>query len=300
MIQNNGSAAQVADTPFFSLILATVDRSQELQAVIDSLIRQSSRDFELIVVDQNPDDRVVAPLQPARDAGIVVHHLRAAKRGLAHARNVGLDRARGHVVAFPDDDCWYEPDVLAQVRQAMQADPSYGGIVCRWAELEDYLGIRRSREALDFEAFRNFRGGRASSISLFFRRDIVEKVGRFDARLGVGAWYGASEETDLVMRILGSGTHLEYIPSIVVHHKFPPAAAGKLTLAGCRSNRRRARGIGALYAKHRLPGWVVFRGLVSPIVGALLSKSPFAGLVKGFYETLGRAEGLLRWKFKES
>lgn len=285
--------------PSFSLVLATVDRSTALQTVIGSLLSQTDRDFELIVVDQNDDDRVLPFIEPVRQAGVAVVHLRSQRQGLAHARNVGLASATGRIVAFPDDDCWYEPDVLSHARERLARDAELAGVVGRWIELENHLGVVREPAPLELEAFRRFRGTTASSICLFLRRDAVDRVGRFDSRLGVGRWYGASEETDLVLRLLSAGLKLEYDPSIRLHHAFPPATFTSWSIAGCQSIRRRNRGIGALYAKHRLPGWVVARGLLGPIARAFAAGNPLASVSRSLFEVLGRLEGMLRWKLEE-
>ena|SRR5208337_53067 len=92
-----------------SLVVATVDRVAELERLFVSLDAQSYRDFEVIVVDQNPDDRLLPVLQQHTDLAIL--HLRSG-RGLSHARNVGLLAAQGDILAVPDDDCWYPEQLL--------------------------------------------------------------------------------------------------------------------------------------------------------------------------------------------
>ena len=67
----------------FSLILATVDRVTELERFLDSLDRQTFRDFELFVVDQNTDDRLVPILASYRRA---LYHQASAQRAGALAR----------------------------------------------------------------------------------------------------------------------------------------------------------------------------------------------------------------------
>jgi hypothetical protein len=283
-------------TPFFSLVLATVGRTEPLGPLFDSLAAQTDRDFELLVVDQNPDDRLAPLIDRARQAGVDVHHLRAPKRGLAFARNVGLGEARGRFVAFPDDDCWYEPDVLQQVRAAIPEDMALHGVVGRWVE-EDPDGLRLAR-MLTFESWRSMRGGDASSICLFLDRELVDRLGRFDIRFGVGCWYGAGEETDLVIRALAEGARIAFRPAVRVHHKPPePAPAIDAQLFG--EARRRARGTGALYRKHRMSPWVVIRGLASPIVKGAFSRRPHVAIAHGACVSVGRLEGMVRWRREE-
>jgi GT2 family glycosyltransferase len=290
-------AAPKDEVPFFSLILATVGRTDTLGPLIDTLAQQTDRDFELIVVDQNPDDRLAPWIERARGGGIRLLHLKTPKRGLAHARNVGLEVASGRFLAFPDDDCWYEHDVLEQVRRAVPSGSEFDGVVGRWVE-EDPHALRPAR-MLSFRDWHRMRGGDASSICLFLSRALVDRLGRFDARLGVGCWYGAAEETDLLIRALAVGARISMQPSVAVHHRLtaPPA---RLDVSACHEARRRARGTGALYSKHRMTPWVVVRGLASPIVKAVFNRRPHVALAHGAFVSVGRLEGLLRWRREES
>ena len=106
-------------------MLATKDRTAELARFLESLERQTYSAHELIVVDQNPDDR----LKPVLSAypGMTIRRL-VAETGLSRARNVGLSAAKGQVIAFPDDDCWYAPDLLQKVVGYLESHPEWSGI----------------------------------------------------------------------------------------------------------------------------------------------------------------------------
>ncbi len=116
----------------FSLILATVGRTEQLIPLFESLVAQTFQDFTLIVVDQNPDDRVSKLLERFQNQFRVIH-LHAEKRGHAHANNVGLPHADGDVIHFPDDDCWYPNDLFERVNQFLSAHPEWGGMTGREA-----------------------------------------------------------------------------------------------------------------------------------------------------------------------
>src|SRR3954452_23531267 len=100
----------------FDLVVATVDRVEELDRFLGSLERQSHRSFRVLLVDQNDDDRVEAVV--GAHPSLRMECIRSS-RGLSHARNAALDRLDADVVAFPDDDCIYPPDLLGRVAQRL-------------------------------------------------------------------------------------------------------------------------------------------------------------------------------------
>ncbi len=279
--------------PWLSLILATVGRSEELHIVLDSLADQEERGFEIIVVDQNPDDRLVPILNARRD--LTIRHLRQDRPNLSAARNRGLVEAAGDWVAFPDDDCWYEPGSIAAVQRQIVSMPSLGGIVARWVEA-DPSGPRPAHD-LDESAWRGFRGGDASSIALFLRRESVLAMSGFDARIGVGQYFGAGEETDLLLRLLSLKKPIRYLPDARVHHVYSKRAPA-VTRRAWRATRARARGVGAIYAKHRLSPFVIARGLAAPLINPLLGPHKLAGLFHGSAAVLGRIQGMVRWRLR--
>lgn len=282
-----------------SLVMATLGRVEEVRQSVDALIGQTCRSFELIVVDQNPDDRLVPVLKRAIDAGIAVRHLRQSTPGLCLARNAGLAVASMDIVAFPDDDCWYEPDTLERVIDCMSGTGAPDGLLIRWAE-QDPQG--HPAHALSASRWWAFREVPASSISQFLRRELVQSLGGFDTELGLNGLFGGAEETDLMFRVLGSGAVVHYSPEPLVHHPVHAAVHGGLIApdwrSACRAARKRSRGTGALYAKHRVSAYVVLRGFVSPLLRPLWRMQGWGTVAQGICTAFGRVEGYCRWRFK--
>ncbi|MGE0698652.1 MAG: glycosyltransferase family 2 protein [Hyphomicrobiaceae bacterium] len=276
--------------PTFSLIVATYGRAEVLRPLVASLAAQTYRSFEVIVADQNADGRVIAELAPLQAAGRIAAHLKLDKPNLSAARNAGIAVARGRFIAFPDDDCWYEADTLARAAGHLLPAEGPDGLAARWSEARPEPGDD-DPAPIRPEAIRKFRGGNLASITLFLKRDRVTMVGGFDERIGVGRWYGAAEETDLVMALIARGARIRHASDVIVHHSVtdPSVQVAKPGL-----ERARARGTGALYAKHRLPAWVVARGVLSPLLVA-----PGPRLVAGAARSLGRLEGMIRWRLAE-
>lgn len=283
-----------------SLVLATVGRTDELSVALDSIALQSEHPAEVIVVDQNGDDRLVPIVQRAREQGLVIHHLHSQPPALSRARNVGLNAAVGDVVAFPDDDCWYEPTTLAAVSAAFREHPSYDGLVARWSEYSAMRAVSECAhdgQVLCSARWRAFRGGDASSICLFLRRSLLDRVGPFDESLGVGAWFGAGEETDLVLRALEAGALIVRRPEVVVHHPCQrQGTPSRPSLVQFRRLMIRGRGTGALYAKHRLAPYVVFRGVVGPLLNTVWPFGQRMSMLAAVALVAGRVQGFVRWR----
>lgn len=277
-----------------SLILATVGRSSEVGRLIGTLAAQTDRRFELIVVDQNADDRLVPHVEAGRAAGLDLQHLKLERPSLSGARNLGIRHASGDVIGFPDDDCWYEAGTVAALLDTFAAEPDVEGCIACWVEQSEGRGVIPPEADLSLADWRNFRGGDASSISLFFRRGLFERLGGFDERFGVGQWYGAGEETDFVLRALASGERLACRPQVRVHHFYGALPTERVSTLFSAA-RRRARGTGAIYAKHRLAAWVIVRGLCAPVLLPLWRLQGWAAFTRGVGAMLGRVEGFLNW-----
>jgi len=273
-----------------SLILATVGRTNELNRLFDSLAAQTFHDFDIIVVDQNSDQRLKPIVNRARCLGLVIRHLHHHPPNLALARNAGIQIANGQWLGFPDDDCWYEPDTLERIINRTELIDKPQGVICQWAEQNE----THPPGLLSWERSSRFRDFPVSSITLFLRREITLNLGGFDGRLGVGQWFGAGEETDLVLRVLRTGATVAHEPSAKIHHRIEATSDPRSRVAR-HSALLRARGTGAMYAKYRLPLWVIFRGLLSPLIKPLAKGQLDAEFMKGIAIARGRLAGWIHW-----
>jgi glycosyltransferase involved in cell wall biosynthesis len=273
-----------------SLILCTYGRTAELTEMFRSLAAQDFKDFEVIVVDQNEDARLVPYLEKAVADGLAIRHVKHSPPNLSTARNVGIALAHGRWIGFPDDDCWYESDLLSQLSERFERDDALTGAVACWPELNESPDLPTR---FTWEQTRQFRDRLAVSFTLFFNRKLFDRIGCFDSRFGVGHWFGAGEETDFFMRAMRAGADVTFHPAARVHH--PMKSYGPLAEAR-KVIRERARGTGALYAKQGLPFWVVARGLSAPVLRPLFTGGGKRDFVLGGAAVLGRLEGLWRWK----
>lgn len=199
----------------FSLIVATIHRTAEPRRLLASLVDQSE-EMEILVVDQNPDDRLKGILESFHHK-LNIRHLSSA-RGIARSRNVGLNVASGDIIAFPDDDCWYPPGLLRRVRTTLVSSPEYGGVSGRGADPKgDDSGVRWLKRPTTINRFNIWRA--SIEYTIFLRRCAVSGL-RFNEELGLGSntpW-GAGEGTDYLLRTIGRGYKILYDPSIVIHH----------------------------------------------------------------------------------
>ncbi|MGP0059440.1 MAG: glycosyltransferase family 2 protein [Beijerinckiaceae bacterium] len=203
--------------PAVSLLLCTVGRTEPLFRMLGSLVTQTFRDFEVVIVDQNPPGLIEPVLAPFAASLNIVRC--TAPRGLSRARNVGLVRCRGDVVAFPDDDCWYPADLVARIVALFQAWPDIDIHSGRTLDAEGHesLGLFLAQDAPITKQNVWFAG---NSNCLFVRAPAARHVAGFDEGLGVGAAtpFKSGEETDFVLRLLARGAKGCFHHDLFVYH----------------------------------------------------------------------------------
>ena len=200
-----------------SLVVSTLGRSHELEQMLESLEAQSFRDFDVIIVDQNRDDRLGPVL--AKPWSFPLRRIPTpTDRGLSRGRNVGWRAALGEYVLFPDDDCWYPSDLLG--RAMADADATRVDVLCGRATDENGRSINGRFRTRPQWITRSVVWSTQIEWMMFFRRDALLKLGGFDERLGVGAssrWQ-AAEGQDISLRALSLGLRCFYNPSLCGHH----------------------------------------------------------------------------------
>ena len=251
----------------FSLVMATLGRSVEIERLFNSLVNQTYKNFEVIVVDQNEDDRVVKLVDEFRDRLEFVY-LRSEK-GLSRARNVGLKHIHGELVAFPDDDCWYKPDVLEFVARQFLADPELRGLTGRSVDGNGVASQGRwSDQILTVDRYNVWKC--ATSYTIFLRAEAVIRAGQFNEALGVGAGtrWGAGEEVNFLLRVIQAPMYVRYDPNLRICHPEPLMVMDDKAFSRARLYNR---GFGRVLGLSGYPFYFVFYLIFRSVAGGMLS-----------------------------
>lgn len=184
--------------PLFSVVVTAFDRLPYLRGAVASVRAQTLKDFELIVVDDGSRDGTWEWLS-AQDGLKAVRH--RGNRGVAAARNTGLSRSRGRLVAMLDsDDAWRPGFLRAMARELSR--PGAQAAFCAYEEMDargrrPSAGLRgaaaRNRQPVFLPLIGKDRIPPLSSAA--FRRSLLAGLGGFDER-----FRKLDEDTDLFLR----------------------------------------------------------------------------------------------------
>jgi glycosyltransferase involved in cell wall biosynthesis/GT2 family glycosyltransferase len=211
-----------------SVVINTYNRAQSLKVTLDSLPRQNYPHFEVIVVNgPSTDDtmELLKSLSPSIRVGT------CADRNLSVSRNVGIQMARGELVAFLDDDAVPDENWLRDVVAAFDS-PEVGGaggvvydhtgynLQYRYS-LSNRLGtarwnVPRSGEEFCYPGCLEF--PYVQGTNAVFRRDALLEIGGFDEEFN---YY--LDETDVCLRLVDAGFLLRQLDNAFVYHRFLPS-----------------------------------------------------------------------------
>lgn len=185
-------------TPLISCIMPVWNGERFIGEAVASIVAQTHRPIEIIVVDDGSTDNTEAAAKAACDT---LTFLRQEHAGAAKARNLGLQHATGDFIALLDADDRWMPDKLALQLEALHADATLDCVLCR---------VRLFWEGLEAEAAAYRRDNRVESSGLpnsamLARRTAFDAIGMFDASLTHAssvAWFSLFEARGLQSREL--------------------------------------------------------------------------------------------------
>ena len=205
--------------PPVSVVVPTRGRRASLAVALEALFHQrEARPFELVVVDDGSADGTGDFLAGLAAGGAIVH-VRGAGRGAAAARNAGIARARGEIIACTDDDCEVGADWVSRLRARLveTGAAAVGGRVVsapgasRPARISQAITNGIAGVLNDDEPEAAF----LTSNNVAYRADALRESGLFDE----GFTGAGGEERELHERLRARGLRLVYDPGIVVEHR---------------------------------------------------------------------------------
>lgn len=217
-----------------TVIVCTYNRAASLGQTLQCLSQQhvpASLTWEIIIVDNNSSDNTRQIVDKARPlfTGVPLRYEFESSQGLSHARNTGIQKARGETLLFTDDDVCPNTDWVKQILDAMkqhECDACGGYISPVWEEnppkwlterFYGFLAVRTDetgpKEILDAE-------DSPFGANMAFRRTVFDRVGRFDTTRGrTGNTLASGEDGEMFERILSTGLRVMYFPNARVKHR---------------------------------------------------------------------------------
>jgi glycosyltransferase involved in cell wall biosynthesis len=204
---------------YFSVVVPTFSRPDEVSELLTSLVEQQDKNFEVIIADGSLDDSVGKVIQKFSNK-LHLNYLYKRALGISESRNWGVENARGDYVVFFDSDCVIPSQYFYEVRKFLEDHPldAYGGpdkasenfnskqkaISYAMTSLFTTGGIRGRKSHVGQYQPRSFNMG--------INRQVFNELGGFSG-------LKVSEDIDLSIRLRKNGFRSGLIENAYVYHK---------------------------------------------------------------------------------
>lgn len=280
--------------PTVSVIIPTFNRAGEMHRSVESVIAQTYRPIQLIVIDDGSSDNTPAVMagldERVRAAGIEPTFVRQENGGCARARNTGFEHVKGEYFAFLDDDDEWTPEKLekqvgelartgadaccCQARKVITRgeiiQPPTGERLLRGIEPGPYLDGRRD----------------AHLITLVVKTDLLDKVGVFETELKTGS------DTEWIARLCH---HAEFcaVPEVLAVYVYSDSALSRVDSmeAELKRDARRELALAKIRQKCKdLPNWdeASWRRRAAGVYDESVKHRLYAGDIPGAKEVFRR------------
>ncbi|MDO8523021.1 MAG: glycosyltransferase family 2 protein [bacterium] len=221
----------------YSVVLATYNRAVLLEKCLESLAAQTidKTAYEVIIVNDGSEDnteKIIIEFA-AKNKDLNFLHLKQLNSGPAKARNAGIQKARGEIVFFTDDDCSVPGDWIEALSKEYQQYPDIAGVGGWYKYDKNEYSSRISKAYIDYmtnlfmigyganifekkfieNRFLKTPAGNTSNMS--YKKSVLDEVGGFDETIkfvGLIDW-------EMKKRIMDLDHPLLYIPYLVLHSK---------------------------------------------------------------------------------
>lgn len=208
---------------FVSIVICTYNRAKYLERCIESLKKQTHTNFEIIVVNGPSTDETNQVLMKDPEIKLVKQK---ELNGLSFARNLGIEKSSGEIIAFIDDDAIADENWIKYLVEGY-TDESIGGvggpvfdITGKWYQFKNGYISKAGIPSFIIEQDLNFNDPKGEFFNYImgtnssFRKSILYEVELFDEKI---KYY--IDETDVCVRVIKSGYKIKHIDNAIVFHE---------------------------------------------------------------------------------
>ncbi|MEJ7738075.1 MAG: glycosyltransferase family 2 protein [Chitinophagaceae bacterium] len=258
--------ANAGSSPLVSIITIVYNGERHVEQAILSVLNQSYKNIEYIIIDGGSKDSTVLLIKRYEDR--LSYWCSEKDEGISHAFNKGLKKATGSIIGFINADDWYEPDTVElAVKHITGQDILYGDL-CYWQNDRKLYIQKGNHNHLNLEMSINHP-------TVFIRKRCYDTFGFFDETLACAMDY------ELLLRLKLRGCTFRHIPQVMANMRLE-GLSDKLWYTACKET----LSVKNRYFKHRsITNTLYFFKQASAIIlGRMLRKSGLAKFVK-FYRT---------------
>jgi len=283
-----------------SVVIPVYFRTAWLEKCFSALSAQdkpNNFEMEVMVVDDgSPNGEEIEKIVGKFKNRLKINYLYQDKRGPAAAKNLGINRSKGEIVCFIDDDSICSKDWVSQILKEFSRDASIGIVNGK------LLSYYRDDNSLAFLLEQSVYKPRKSwaTCNIAYRRGVFESVGLFDERYRLASW----EDNDFGFRAswLGGIKHV-YCPEAVIYHAHEQTF-DEFREKGLRSG----SGLGVFFRKFFLTHPALAVGVVLIIIKDIYlifhpnvfmrrkETKEFLRFMWSVYSLKGYLKGFFRWK----
>jgi O-antigen biosynthesis protein len=201
-----------AKTPMVSVVICAYNAERTMRPCLESLRKLDYPNFEVVIVDDGSRDSTAEISMDFPEFRLI----RQPNKGLSVARNVGMQAARGEIIAYTDSDCVVDPHWLTLMVRSMTENnfdgcggPNYAPHEDGWVEACCAASPGAPCHVLVAED----RAEHLAGCNMVFTRAALTKVGGFDPQFNT-----AGDDVDVCWRMLDAGLKLGFSPAAFVWH----------------------------------------------------------------------------------
>ncbi|MEG3981376.1 glycosyltransferase [Microcoleus sp. T3B2] len=201
-------------TPRVSVIIPAYNGERYIAQAVESVISQTYKNWEILVVDDGSTDDTRQALQPYFDK---IRYVYQENQGVAAARNRGIQESRGELIAFLDQDDFFLSDKLAGQVALFDAQPSLGIVNSGWRIVKEQGETVSDINGWEYFPTLNLKTWIVQMpvlpSAMMFSRKWLENVGGFNSE------FDSVDDADLVLRLALLGCESAWLPQVTVCYR---------------------------------------------------------------------------------